>query len=338
MRIGHLTESLEDYLEIMYRLLQTQRVVRVRDIAREKQVKTSSVISALRRLDKEGLVDYKAREYVDLTPEGRDLAFRVYQRHTFLKRFLMDFLQVDPVTAEADACSMEHAISVTTLERIASMSEFLSYCPEVDRDIIDTFRDRWIAHLNDHDCGCGVKEKGYCGRRTPQEAEGVRLLSRLEVGEGGVVARIIAEDTMRQPLIQRGLLPGASIHLTARDEDGVTIVRVAGETMRLDPRQAETVLVWARESWTNGDGQHHEPSVSRTLADVTIGRRFRVRRVNAQGEIRQRMTEMGFIRGAEGRILREALLRDPLEIELGGSRLSLRRVEASGVVVEELGA
>ncbi|MBS1262731.1 MAG: Transcriptional regulator MntR [Calditrichaeota bacterium] len=336
MLIGRLTESLEDYLEIMYRLLQTQKVVRVRDIAREKDVKTSSVVSALRRLDKEGLVDYKAREYVDLTEEGRDLAFRVYQRHTFLKRFLIDFLQVDPATAEKDACSMEHAISLTTLERIASMSEFLSCCPEVERGLVDRFRDRWLAHLNSDSCEC-VKAAKDPEVRVHGDGE-MQRLSTLREGEGGVVARIVADDEMRQPLIQRGVLPGASIHVVHRERNGEFEVRVSGERMKFDRRQSETILLWSRDRWRTGNGVPTDPSVSRTLADVTVGRAFRVRKVTADGEIRQRMVEMGFVRGAEGRILREALLRDPLEVELGGSRLSLRRVEAAGVIVEELGA
>jgi DtxR family transcriptional regulator, Mn-dependent transcriptional regulator len=338
MLIGRLTESLEDYLEIMYRLLQAQKVVRVRDIAREKNVKTSSVISALRRLDKEGLVEYKAREYVDLTEEGRSLAFRVYQRHNFLKRFLVDFLQVDDETAEKDACSMEHAISVTTLERIAAMSEFLSYCPEVESDVIDKFHDRWLHHLSAHHCQCDTHENGTCTLR--DQDENVCRLAKLKQGEGGVVARIIADENMREPLIQRGVLPGASVHITGKAKDGTLTVRLAGEQMSFDKRQAASILVWSREAWTNGNGHAitTEPSVSRTLADVTIGRKFRVRKVTAQGEIRQRMTEMGFIRGAVGTMIREALLRDPVEIELMGAKLSLRRVEAAGVIVEDLSA
>ncbi|GBE30236.1 MAG TPA: hypothetical protein ENH10_04630 [Bacteroidetes bacterium] len=336
MLIGRLTESLEDYLEIMYRLLQQQKVVRVRDIAREKKVKTSSVISALKRLDKEGLVEYKAREYVDLTEEGRELAFRIYQRHNFLKRFLVDFLQVDSETAEKDACSMEHAISVTTLERIASMSEFLSYCPEVEPDIIEKFRDRWITHLSREHCQCETTGKGVCSLR--DQDEDVCRLSTLKKGDGGVVARISADGKMRESLIQRGVLPGASLHVMSVRKGKVYSVRLAGETMSFDKRQAESILVWSRDRWTNGNAHSvpTEPSVSRTLADVTIGRNFRVRKVTAGGEIRHRMIEMGFIRGAVGRVLREALLRDPIEIELMGAKLSLRRVEAAGVIVEEM--
>ena len=51
--IGQLSESLEDYVEIIYNLIEENKVARVRDIAKAKDVKMSSVVSALKRLDQE---------------------------------------------------------------------------------------------------------------------------------------------------------------------------------------------------------------------------------------------------------------------------------------------
>lgn len=324
MRIGQLSQSLEDYLETIFRLQQSQKVVRVRDIARQQEVKTSSVVSALRRLAAEGLVDYQAREYVDLTPRGRDLGFRLYQRHTFLKRFLTDLLQVDPQTAEEDACSLEHSISVDTVERIAAMSEFLTYCPDVDVDFILNFRDRWLQHLHSE-----VVE-GDNGHGT------MCSLAEMPRGRGGYIARIAAEDELRRSLIQRGVLPGTSVEVDNVREDGSLDVRMAGERMGLSRAEAEGVQVWpqdGRSTEAHGPEDRH-----RTLADLTPGTHFRVVKVHASGEVRQRMTDMGFIRGSKGRILREALLRDPIEVELNGTLLSLRRVEATSIAVEEMDA
>ena len=44
---------------------------------------------------------------------------------------------------------------------------------------------------------------------------------------------------------------------------------------------------------------------------------------------------MGFVRGATGRVLREALFKDPIELEMLGYKVSLRRAEARGIVIEE---
>jgi Fe2+ transport system protein FeoA len=54
------------------------------------------------------------------------------------------------------------------------------------------------------------------------------------------------------------------------------------------------------------------------------------------GEIRRRLMDMGFVRGATGKVLREALLRDPIELEMLGYRVSLRRAEAREIYVEDL--
>jgi Mn-dependent DtxR family transcriptional regulator len=123
--IGQLSESLEDYVEIIYNLIEKHKIARVRDIAKAKDVKMSSVVSALKRLAQEKLVKYEAHEFVELTEAGRDLASRLLRRHNFLTRFLVDVLRINPETAEHDACQMEHAISPETMHRLYEFGEYL---------------------------------------------------------------------------------------------------------------------------------------------------------------------------------------------------------------------
>ncbi len=73
-----------------------------------------------------------------------------------------------------------------------------------------------------------------------------------------------------------------------------------------------------------------------TLSDIENGGYFQIIKLKAKGEIRKRLLDMGFIRGAQGRVLREALLRDPIELQLKGYKISLRRTEARDIMVEEL--
>jgi len=73
-----------------------------------------------------------------------------------------------------------------------------------------------------------------------------------------------------------------------------------------------------------------------TLNDIRNGKKFRVRQLVAAGEIRQRLLDMGFVRGTTGRVLREALLKDPIELEMPGYKVSLRRAEARQILVEEI--
>ncbi len=334
--IGSLTESLEDYLEIIYQLVQTNKVARVRDIAKAKDVKTSSVTSALNRLAKEGLVDYRAREYVDLTDTGREFAFRIYQRHLFLKRFLVDLLQVDEETAEQDACSLEHSISVTTLERIASFIEFISYCPRVGETLLSDFRTCWLKGTQDPDQCKDTEKCGIWKQQNMLSAKlGIMRLSELEQGASGHIARIIGPDAQRKSLIRHGFLPPTSIQIRTILKDGSFNVTVSGEEKTLSPDETEMVYVWV--------SKEHDPQLSRNgfhtinLSDLTPGESFQVKRLTAKGEIRQRLMDMGLVKGAGGKMLREALLKDPIEVEIDGYLLSLRRAEAADVIVEKSG-
>jgi Fe2+ transport system protein FeoA len=72
------------------------------------------------------------------------------------------------------------------------------------------------------------------------------------------------------------------------------------------------------------------------LANIESGKSFRIVRINAGGEIRRRLLDIGFVKNECGRIIREALLKDPIEIEIKGSKVSLRRSEARLIDVENL--
>ncbi len=51
-------------------------------------------------------------------------------------------------------------------------------------------------------------------------------------------------------------------------------------------------------------------------------------------EVRQRLLEMGLTKGITIKVIRVAPLGDPIEIELRGYRLSLRRKEAEAVMIQ----
>ena len=119
-QISTLSESLEDYLEIVLQLVREKGEARVKDIAERKAVRMASVTGAMKRLAAEGFIEHKARETVSLTPEGEELAERVLRRHEFMHRFLHEVLGVSEDIAERDACSIEHVISLETLDRLAA--------------------------------------------------------------------------------------------------------------------------------------------------------------------------------------------------------------------------
>ena len=70
-----------------------------------------------------------------------------------------------------------------------------------------------------------------------------------------------------------------------------------------------------------------------TLADVKTGEYCVIVRVMGHGGFRHRLMEMGFVRGEKVKVIRNAPLRDPIEYEIMGGHVSLRRIEAEHVEV-----
>ena len=112
-----LTQSLEDYLEMVHMLRLANGLARVKDIAAALSVKMPSVAKAMVELKKMGLVRQEPYSGVELTEEGQRVAAMILNRHILLKGFLIK-LGVYEAIADKDACCMEHILSAETLGKI----------------------------------------------------------------------------------------------------------------------------------------------------------------------------------------------------------------------------
>lgn len=118
---GSITAAMEDYLEAILNLMGPDgRAVRVTDIAEKMAIAKPSVTQAIFTLKQMGLVEQKRYGRVFLTEAGMEAARSVARRHRLLRRFLEEVLGLDPVTAERDACQMEHSVSAVTMERLVA--------------------------------------------------------------------------------------------------------------------------------------------------------------------------------------------------------------------------
>ncbi|HOO54234.1 MAG TPA: ferrous iron transport protein A [Methanothrix sp.] len=70
------------------------------------------------------------------------------------------------------------------------------------------------------------------------------------------------------------------------------------------------------------------------LNEMERGERGKVVEISSCGSLRQRIMDMGIVRGAEIEMVRRAPLGDPLEFLLRGYKLTLRRGEAANVFLE----
>ena len=112
-----LLESGEMYLETILILSRKQGTVRSVDISEHMGYSKPSVSRAVGLLKAGGYITMDPDGHIHLTESGLSTAEKIIGRHTVLTQMLIS-LGVDPETASADACKMEHIISDKTFEAI----------------------------------------------------------------------------------------------------------------------------------------------------------------------------------------------------------------------------
>ena len=117
-----LYESGEDYLEAVLMLQKKNGMVHSVDLARHMEVSKPSVCHAVATLRDGGFLMMDEDHFLHLTDVGREVAERIYERHRFFTEQLIA-AGVDPKTAEADACRIEHTISQDSFEKIRRAHE-----------------------------------------------------------------------------------------------------------------------------------------------------------------------------------------------------------------------
>jgi ferrous iron transport protein A len=73
--------------------------------------------------------------------------------------------------------------------------------------------------------------------------------------------------------------------------------------------------------------------MTRSAADLDVGQHARVVRINGNDDVSRRLLEMGVTPGIDIRRIGAAPLGDPLEYEVRGYRLSLRKTEAQHIEI-----
>ena len=112
-----LYESGENYLEAILILYNKGVSVRSVDVAAHLDVSKPSVSRAMGILKNGGFIEVAPDGYITLTADGREVAERIYERHTVLTKWLID-LGVDEKTAAEDACKLEHDISSISFQKL----------------------------------------------------------------------------------------------------------------------------------------------------------------------------------------------------------------------------
>lgn len=118
-----LTPSMEDYLEMIYRLLLNHSVVRIGELAKSLNVNPSSTTKIVQALKDKGFINYQQYGYISLTTEGKDLSKYLYDRHNILHDF---FCIVNHSENELELVEMvEHFVNRETVGNLIKLSAYL---------------------------------------------------------------------------------------------------------------------------------------------------------------------------------------------------------------------
>ena len=164
-----LTESLEMYLKTVLVLEREYNPVRISQIAKLRGVSAASVSEAIQTLQGKGLIRHRAYQGVELSAQGRRIARRVEGRYRVLHHFLAEILGVSALSAQRDACEIEHIASAETMDRVTAFLEYIQDCKMNVSDVMSQFRDYYASRGQSDMCReCEVDTENPSSVKVPR--------------------------------------------------------------------------------------------------------------------------------------------------------------------------
>ncbi|MTI96138.1 MAG: DtxR family transcriptional regulator [Firmicutes bacterium] len=129
---GLLTDSMEDYLEMIYRHCIDADFTRINVLAEQLNVQASSATKMVQKLAELGLVEYEKYGLVYLTTAGREQGQFLFHRHQVVEQFLA-YLGVGEEDLLRETELVEHNISPSTVRKLELLNEFFGANPDLQR-------------------------------------------------------------------------------------------------------------------------------------------------------------------------------------------------------------
>ena len=318
-----MSESMQMYLVTIARERVDDQPLPLSRLAETLSISPVSVNEMCRKLQDIGLVTYRPYVGVSLTEEGEQRACYILRRHRLWEVFLVSKLGFSYQEAHEAACELEHS----TPDKVA--------------DRLDIYLDYPQAN-----------PEGATIPRSDCDARPERLLiplSKMTAGQSGHFVSCQTDDDTRRFLSEQGLRAGAQFTIVAVTGEGqliqlgekrVALTRDLGEIIQVEPAGQSGPQIEVTDSHISSK---QEPPMHTTQSNVVTtlplsklktGQSGIVVRVAGKGPVKQRMMDMGLVPGSEVKVVRIAPLGDPIEFEVKGYRLSLRKSEAANISIE----
>jgi len=124
-----LSENVEEYLEILYKLSPHGEQVSTSQISDNLKISPASVTQMLKKLADTGYVEYSPYKGAVLTEQGLKIAKKITRKHRLLERFLCDILKIKKDKIHEQACEMEHTLSDDAERALCHLLEHPNKCP-----------------------------------------------------------------------------------------------------------------------------------------------------------------------------------------------------------------
>jgi DtxR family Mn-dependent transcriptional regulator len=214
--------SARDYVAAIYEMAEEDIPTLQANLARWMGVSPASVSEAMKRLRRDGLIERSGRE-LTFTRAGRELAEKLVRRHRLAERFLIEVIGLPWHLAHEEAGAWERAISDQVEGRIIDMLHDPATCP----------------HGNP-----------IPGSSNAVDLSGLEPLKSFEPGDRVVLERLTEDLELHLEVMRyfedNGLMPGASILVTAVAPDGTMSLQVNGKQAGLGADLTDNL--WVRSA------------------------------------------------------------------------------------------
>ena len=127
-----LSQSVEDYLKVIYVLESEGSGATTNNIAEMMEVSSASVTNMLKRLAGLNLIEHKSYKGAKLTDAGRKIALEILRHHRLLELYLKEIMGYSWDEVHDEAEKLEHHISEQFEDKIAELLNHPTHDPHGD--------------------------------------------------------------------------------------------------------------------------------------------------------------------------------------------------------------
>jgi DtxR family Mn-dependent transcriptional regulator len=213
-----ITISKENYLKTIAEAESEGETVIAATLTRWLNVSAPAVTMAIKRLKRDGLIRVGREGQITLTPDGKEIANRLLNRHHLIERMLTEIFGMEWYKVHEEAEQLEHAVSADFERRLIEKLGTGEACPHGNRALMDKPQDR--------------RRRGLRPLDEAQAARSWRVISVFE-----------RDRKLLEYLEGLGVRPGVTLDVLARNYDETLTLRINGKPVQLGRPAASKVWV-----------------------------------------------------------------------------------------------